>query len=66
VRGDPGIPITLAMYRSRETFMLDALAFRGEITTLMERQRIGARIHRAPARALLPRPKRSCETLAGP
>ncbi|MDA1102526.1 MAG: glycosyl hydrolase [Gemmatimonadetes bacterium] len=31
VRGDPDMPITLAMYESRERFMLDALALTDEI-----------------------------------
>ena len=33
VRGDPEMPITVAMYESRERFMLDALALTDEIAT---------------------------------
>ena len=33
VRGDPDMPITVAMYESRERFMLDALALTDEIET---------------------------------
>ncbi len=33
VRGDPEMPITVAMYESRERFMLDALALTDEIET---------------------------------
>jgi hypothetical protein len=35
VRGDPEMPITLAMYQSRERFMLEALALTGEIQSFM-------------------------------
>ena len=35
VRGDPEMPITLAMYQSREQYMLDALALTGEIQAFM-------------------------------
>jgi len=35
VRGDPEMPITLAMYQSRESFMLHALALTGEIRSFM-------------------------------
>jgi len=41
VRGDPEMEITLAMYRSRESFMLDALALQDAIDALMEVHRIG-------------------------
>ena len=34
-RGDPEMPITVAMYRSREQFMLEALALTSEIQTFM-------------------------------
>jgi photosystem II stability/assembly factor-like uncharacterized protein len=43
VRGDPEMPITLAMYRSREAFMLDALALRNEIQTFMREHDMGGR-----------------------
>ncbi len=35
VRGDPEMPITLAMYQSRERFMLEALALTGDIQSFM-------------------------------
>ncbi len=35
VRGDPLMPISVAMYESRERFMLDALELMDEIRTLM-------------------------------
>lgn len=35
LRGDPDMPITLAMYQSRERFMLDARALTGEIQAFM-------------------------------
>jgi hypothetical protein len=35
VRGDPDMPISQAMYESREQFMLDAMALRNEVQELM-------------------------------
>jgi hypothetical protein len=43
VRGDPEMPITLAMYRSRERFMLDALALSTEIQAFMRDNGLGGR-----------------------
>ena len=41
VRGDPEMPITVAMYESRERFMLDALALTGEIQSYMRENGLG-------------------------
>lgn len=41
VRGDPEMPITVAMYESRERFMLDALALTGEIQSYMRQNGLG-------------------------
>ena len=41
VRGDPDLPITVAMYQSREQFMLDALALTDEIQTFMRANGVG-------------------------
>jgi photosystem II stability/assembly factor-like uncharacterized protein len=41
VRGDPEMPITLAMYQSRERFMLDAIALTDEIQAFMRANDMG-------------------------
>jgi photosystem II stability/assembly factor-like uncharacterized protein len=41
VRGDPEMPITVAMYESRERFMLDAVALTGEIQSYMRENGLG-------------------------
>jgi photosystem II stability/assembly factor-like uncharacterized protein len=41
VRGDPEMPITVAMYRSREQFMLEALAMTSQIQTFMRENGMG-------------------------
>ena len=41
VRGDPDMPITLAMYQSRERFMLEALALSNEIRAYMRENGMG-------------------------
>ena len=41
VRGDPEMSITVAMYQSRERFMLDALALSEEIETFMRENDMG-------------------------
>jgi hypothetical protein len=41
VRGDPDMPITTAMYQSREQFMLDALSLTGEIQAFMSANGMG-------------------------